>query len=252
MKLIAHRGNIFGENSAEENKPEYIDLALKMGYDAEIDLRYKDHMFYLGHDEPQYHVPMTWLVKWKDKLWIHCKDLESLDKISSSPVDFNYFWHQKDDFTLTSQKYIWTYPNNVSVIGQNDTSSITINWAGTTGGKICASIQTICGISPPLCDTVDIVPIPVAALPLVPRICVDSLTSITATGNTLPGYQYNWNFDGGNLVTNPPLGPGPHQISWGDPGIKDVELTIGVQACTSNLASTQVEVVAPLVAVVLV
>lgn len=113
MKLIAHRGNIFGENSAEENKPEYIDLALKMGYDAEIDLRYKDHMFYLGHDEPQYHVPMTWLVKWKDKLWIHCKDLESLDKISSSPVDFNCFWHQKDDFTLTSQKYIWTYPGKL-------------------------------------------------------------------------------------------------------------------------------------------
>lgn len=163
-----------------------------------------------------------------------CEDNATFTYTLNTPID-----------TADILKYIWTYPNNVSVIGQNDTSSITINWAGTTGGKICASIQTICGISPPLCDTVDIVPIPVAALPLVPRICVDSLTSITATGNTLPGYQYNWNFDGGNLVTNPPLGPGPHQISWGDPGIKDVELTIGVQACTSNLASTQVEVVAP-------
>ena len=22
----------------------------------------------------------------------------------------NYFWHQEDDYTLTSQGYIWTYP----------------------------------------------------------------------------------------------------------------------------------------------
>jgi hypothetical protein len=23
----------------------------------------------------------------------------------------NYFWHQEDNFTLTSQGYIWTYPD---------------------------------------------------------------------------------------------------------------------------------------------
>jgi hypothetical protein len=142
-------------------------------------------------------------------------------------------------------KYIWTYPNGTTVIGPKDTANITINWAGTMGGKICASIQTICGISPPLCDTIDIVPVPVAALPAIPKVCVDSLTSITASGTSLAGFQYNWNFDGGTLVTNPPVGAGPHLVSWGDPGIKDVDLTIGIQACLSNMANTQVEVVAP-------
>jgi hypothetical protein len=24
--------------------------------------------------------------------------------------DLNYFWHQTDNFTLTSKQYIWTYP----------------------------------------------------------------------------------------------------------------------------------------------
>ena len=33
-----------------------------------------------------------------------------MDILSSSPVDFHYFWHQEDDFTLTSKNYIWTYP----------------------------------------------------------------------------------------------------------------------------------------------
>ena len=39
MKLIAHRGNIHGENPSEENKPEYIDAAIDKGYDVEIDVR---------------------------------------------------------------------------------------------------------------------------------------------------------------------------------------------------------------------
>ncbi len=111
MKLIAHRGNINGPNPLEENRPEYIDFAIQLGYNVEIDVRCEDHQFHLGHDESQYYVSMTWLVKRKDKLWIHCKDLKSLDILSSSPVDFHYFWHQNDDFTLTSKKYIWTYPN---------------------------------------------------------------------------------------------------------------------------------------------
>lgn len=110
MKLIAHRGNINGPDPLNENNPEFIDAAIAMGYDVEIDIRLIDHKFYLGHDDPQYHVSMTWLVKKKDNLWIHCKNLESLQSLIGSPVEFNYFWHQTDDFTLTSKKYIWTYP----------------------------------------------------------------------------------------------------------------------------------------------
>jgi hypothetical protein len=110
MKLIAHRGNIDGPNPIQENNPEYIDFTLEIGYDVELDLRCENHKFYLGHDKSQYQVPMTWLVKRKDNIWIHCKDFKSLDVLSNSPVDFNYFWHQEDDFTLTSKNYIWTYP----------------------------------------------------------------------------------------------------------------------------------------------
>lgn len=110
MKLISHRGNINGPNLLEENNPEYIDFALKLCYDVEIDLRLENNKFYLGHDEPQYYVPMIWLVERKDNLWIHCKDLDCLNNFSNSPIDFNYFWHQEDDYTLTSKNFIWTYP----------------------------------------------------------------------------------------------------------------------------------------------
>lgn len=110
MKLIAHRGNISGPNPLEENNPQYIDKAIGLGFDVEIDLRWDDQYFYLGHDDPQYYVPMSWLVKRKDKLWIHCKNLKSLDVISSSPVDLHYFWHETDQYTLTNRGIGWVYP----------------------------------------------------------------------------------------------------------------------------------------------
>jgi glycerophosphoryl diester phosphodiesterase len=110
MKLIAHRGNLVAPNPTRENNLDYIEEAISGGFDVEIDLRHEDNHFYLGHDEPQYQVSMIWLVRNKSNLWIHCKDLKSLDIFSNSPIDFNYFWHQEDDYTLTSKGYIWTYP----------------------------------------------------------------------------------------------------------------------------------------------
>lgn len=108
MKLISHRGNINGKNPERENSPDYIFEALKKGYEVEIDIWYTDDWF-LGHDEPTYQLDMTIFVPYFDKIWFHCKNLQSLYKIVE--WDTHYFWHQTDDFTLTSKGYIWTYPN---------------------------------------------------------------------------------------------------------------------------------------------
>jgi hypothetical protein len=112
MKLIAHRGNINGPDPENENKPEYIESAIDQGYDVEIDIRYEifDGHFYLGHDGPQYPITWYWLASKRDNIWIHCKNIEALHRFSSETGGFNYFWHQEDDFTLTSKNYIWTYP----------------------------------------------------------------------------------------------------------------------------------------------
>ena len=40
MILIAHRGNINGPSLAMENTCVYIDSAIKLGYDVEIDVWY--------------------------------------------------------------------------------------------------------------------------------------------------------------------------------------------------------------------
>ena len=112
MKLIAHRGNIDGPNPLEENRPEYIEAAILKGYDVEIDIRYDtfNKTLYLGHDEPQYPTSWFWLRKYIHHLWVHCKNIEALYEIAHGTSGFNYFWHQEDDFTLTSKGHIWTYP----------------------------------------------------------------------------------------------------------------------------------------------
>lgn len=111
MRLIAHRGNVNGPNPSQENNPNYINQAIQSGFDVEIDIRYVNKKFYLGHDDSQYQVSMEWLVEKNNFLWIHCKDFNSLEFLSNIPVDFNYFWHEHDKYTLTSQGYIWSYPS---------------------------------------------------------------------------------------------------------------------------------------------
>jgi len=107
-KIISHRGNLSGPNPIKENSVDYIEEAISEGFDVEIDLWVEeDDKCYLGHDKPQYFVSMEWLRKHKDILWIHCKNLQALEKISSSVVEFNYFWHSTDRYTLTSKGIGW-------------------------------------------------------------------------------------------------------------------------------------------------
>lgn len=109
MKFISHRGNLKGKFLKNENLPEQIDYCISIGFDVEIDIRFISNNFYLGHDEPQDKISLKWIKDRKNKLWIHCKDLESLKNLNKYK-NINYFWHQEDDFTLTSHNFIWTYP----------------------------------------------------------------------------------------------------------------------------------------------
>lgn len=108
MELISHRGNVERKIIEEENKVDYVLNAIDQGFDCEIDVWCKNKLF-LGHDEAQYEVPMNFLFSYSSKLWIHCKNLEALEVLSRFKK-LNIFWHQEDDFTLTSKGFIWTYP----------------------------------------------------------------------------------------------------------------------------------------------
>ncbi len=109
MRLIAHRGNIWGPQPNVENDPSLIEEVIRLGYDVEIDVRLIHGELFLGHDEPQYKVDMKFFARICESAWIHCKNLEALHFFLKMP-EFNCFWHQNDDYTVTSHGFIWASP----------------------------------------------------------------------------------------------------------------------------------------------
>lgn len=107
MILISHRGNLDGRIPELENSPHYIYEALLRGYDCEIDVRLVGTEWYLGHDEPQYKIDYEFLLD--PRLWIHCKNHQALEYLILDER-VNCFWHEEDQYTLTSHGYIWAYP----------------------------------------------------------------------------------------------------------------------------------------------
>lgn len=109
MIKIAHRGNRFGPSELE-NYPSYLLDAISDGFDVEVDVWYVDGQFYFGHDDPKYPVDESFILAIGLNSWFHCKNLGALVFFNETYPQLNYFWHQGDDYTLTSQGYIWTYP----------------------------------------------------------------------------------------------------------------------------------------------
>tara|TARA_R100000808_G_C2154909_1_gene166402 strand:+ start:5197 stop:5652 length:456 start_codon:yes stop_codon:yes gene_type:complete len=114
MILIAHRGNTEGPQPEKENHPDYIDKAISLGYDVEVDIWGSfDTKLYLGHDTLQYEVEPEWIFKRVNKLWLHAKNIQALFSFSQQAMGACIFWHQKDDYTLTSNGFLWTYPGAI-------------------------------------------------------------------------------------------------------------------------------------------
>jgi hypothetical protein len=124
MLIISHRGNIDGVNKFFENNPVHIFNLLKNNIQVEIDVWFKDGNILLGHDEPQHIIDYEFLKQ--DGLWCHAKNLNALYYMIQNNIK-NYFWHQEDYFTLTSSKYIWTYPTNL-VTDKSIIVDLSKNW----------------------------------------------------------------------------------------------------------------------------
>lgn len=118
LLIISHRGNLFGPNTAHygENHPSSIQHVLWDGYHAEVDVWLIKNKFILGHDKPEFEVDDTFFDN--DRLWVHCKNIEALFKLKNNKL-INSFFHDKDDCTLTSQGFIWTYPKNLLITNKS-------------------------------------------------------------------------------------------------------------------------------------
>jgi HAD superfamily hydrolase (TIGR01509 family) len=155
MRLIAHRGNLEGPNKAEENKPAYIRFALNAGFDVEIDAWLDDAtgQWKLGHDAPEHPIDFEFLLT--PGLWVHCKNGAALRVLSADPR-IHCFWHDTDDYTLTSRGLPWIYPNK-PLLGPR---SIAVMFKGDNLPLLREDIYGIC------CDEVGVLRRALAAMEL--------------------------------------------------------------------------------------
>jgi hypothetical protein len=106
MILISHRGNTRGKGD-QENNPDLLNSLIKRGQHIEIDVWLINDKLFLGHDKPEFMVTKNYLKN--DLFWCHAKNLDALQYMLDN--DIHCFWHQTDDFTITSKGFIWTFPN---------------------------------------------------------------------------------------------------------------------------------------------
>ena len=96
-----------------------------------MDVRYNKGKFFLGHDYDQYEIDKNFLLN--EKIWCHAKTTIALSALHQ--IGAHYFWHQEDDYTITSKGFIWTYPgkkllpNSICVLPE-DANYIEINCLG--------------------------------------------------------------------------------------------------------------------------
>ena len=119
MLFISHRGNTEGRKIEFENSPDYIDHALELGYEVEIDIWFIDGAFFLGHDSPSFQINWEWIESRVSNLWLHCKNIGAIEKLSrlfKVNKELNFFWHENDALTITSLNYLWVYPGKQLVL----------------------------------------------------------------------------------------------------------------------------------------
>lgn len=118
MKLISHRGNIFGKRETGENDPEHIEEALSKSYIdmCEVDVWLLNNQWYFGHDEPYYLIDEKFILDRQEQLLLHTKNLSALSTLITMQKwfenrDLHFFWHEDDRYTITSQNVIIAYPS---------------------------------------------------------------------------------------------------------------------------------------------
>lgn len=120
MILISHRGNVNGIKANRENTISYIQEALDLGYDVEIDIWNVNNILYLGHDRGLNVIDHSFINKYKDKLWLHCKDLKTLEmfyRFDMIDKKLNYFFHNSDKLVITSKGYAWMHYSVIPIFG---------------------------------------------------------------------------------------------------------------------------------------
>ena len=148
---------------------------------------------------------------------------DSVELQTNTGTDYQYEWY-KDDIVIAS-----ALTNSIEV-DTNGNYSVKITDANQCIGT--SSNATVIAFETPTSDFI---------LPI--DVCSSDTTQIQYNGTGTAAAFYNWNFDGASIHNGTNIGP--YGVQWNTAGIKQVELTVSENGCssTTTMYSTNVHTV---------
>lgn len=148
-------------------------------------------------------------------------------------VDINYIGNAS-----SQANYNWNFDNG-NIIGGNGQNLNQVSWDTSGIHTVELSVIGNNSCSSPV-STSNIQIIPLSIFSATSPVTADSISTITYLGTSTSNANYNWNFDGANIISG--SGKGPYQISWSGAGIKNISLSVIENGMVSNQTTLPVTV----------
>ncbi len=131
----------------------------------------------------------------------------------------------------TLGNYNWSFDGGIILSGSGQ-GPFEVYW-NTPGVKhISLSVVDNGCPSPSTPAIVNVIPYPTSDFTANPLTCQGYATVVTFTGIALPDANFNWDFNGGTIISG--SGAGPYQITWSTTGDKTITLTVNQRGCESD------------------
>lgn len=109
MIIISNKGNLAGP-SKNANALKQIEVALSHDFDVLIEVFSSEKGFFLDAAKLN-KIPIDFLRKHVDRLWIRAMDFETLNFFNTEESDPNCFY-LNDNYSLTSHQHVIVMPGN--------------------------------------------------------------------------------------------------------------------------------------------
>ena len=152
------------------------------------------------------------------------------------------------NYTVQAQpgitSYIWSAGNGAIINGAANGASVNVDFSQVQdNAQLCAIALNTCGESQPTCFTVSLLERPLVALPQEFSVCEDSVLQVFMLNNQVPGANYQWSYNGANLVAGNPNAFNPLSLRYANAGTYTVTVNASNKECIANEAISQVTVI---------
>ncbi len=135
--------------------------------------------------------------------------------------------------------YNWNFGTGIIISGSGQ-GPYQVQW--NAAGNFPISLNVTIGIctSTITNQNIQILALPTATINVTSPVCEGQNSLITYTGNGGGTATYNWDFDGGTIVSG--SGNSPHQVNWSVAGTYSVQLTVTKNGCSGTAVPQNVVV----------